>query len=77
MPTLVCYQCGKQITLAKMPSAERKCPRCGRKLHVCRNCQFFQVSGCLMRDAQPFTATHGAHCEKFQVKGMTAVPAGA
>ncbi len=72
MSTYTCYHCGKKLNLVKAPSKDRKCPKCGRKLHVCQNCQFFDVSGCVLLDGQLFTAAHGALCSKFQFRALAA-----
>lgn len=65
MPPYVCYNCGRKLTLLRPPRRDRHCPQCGRKLHVCENCRFFDVSGCLITESQTFRATHGTLCSRF------------
>jgi DNA-directed RNA polymerase subunit RPC12/RpoP len=68
MAVYVCHHCGKTLNLIKPPDKDRCCPNCGRKLRVCDNCQFFDVSGCVLCGDQPFAATHGTLCQKFEYR---------
>jgi hypothetical protein len=63
-----CYHCGAPLNLARPPAKERHCPKCKRKLRVCNNCQFFDVSGCILEKEQFFTATHGMQCSSFKFR---------
>ncbi len=75
MITLVCYHCGKPIHLAKPPSSDRRCPNCGRKVHVCDHCQYFDVSGCILEHEACFVVTRGTHCPAFQLCAAASVHA--
>ncbi len=69
MATYICYGCGKAVNLLKPPSDTRICPHCGRKLRVCENCRYFDVSGCMLGKGEPpFSATHGNRCTHFDFR---------
>ncbi len=66
MAGYICHHCGQRVDLYAPPKKERKCPNCGSKLRVCNNCRYFDAIGCVLRDCQPFTASHGATCTRFE-----------
>ena len=72
MTGYTCYHCGKTFQLLTSPDHDRKCPHCGRKMHVCENCRFFNITGCVLGGGQPFVAQHGALCQKFEFHPVSA-----
>jgi hypothetical protein len=42
---LVCWKCGESIEALPLPlSRTAECPGCGAELHVCRLCEFYDLS---------------------------------
>lgn len=37
----VCYACGAEIRVVERVGRGESCPKCGRDLHSCRNCEFY------------------------------------
>jgi len=37
----LCFHCRTEILLTGQIGRREVCPRCGRDLHVCRNCRFY------------------------------------
>ncbi len=37
----VCFHCQNELTLEAKVSRLDQCPHCGRDLHCCRNCEFY------------------------------------
>lgn len=69
MAAYTCHGCGKTVNLHQPPSKDRICPHCGRKLRVCENCRFSEVSGCMLGEGEPpFSATHGNRCTRFDFR---------
>jgi len=48
MSDYVCYHCGATVKISMPVDRYRECPNCGRHLHVCENCQYYDVSGCVV-----------------------------
>jgi hypothetical protein len=36
-----CHRCGKELSIEKKVGRREECPFCGRDLHVCCNCRFY------------------------------------
>ena len=36
-----CFHCGRQLELTQRVAFREVCPGCGRSLHVCLNCDFY------------------------------------
>lgn len=68
MTEYVCHHCGTTLHLLMPPKRHRVCPKCGRRLRVCENCQFFDLSGCMRGGTERFTALHGTLCSQFQFR---------
>jgi hypothetical protein len=39
-----CYHCGRQVELTERIAFREECPGCGRFLHVCLNCAFYDTA---------------------------------
>lgn len=65
----VCYHCGEMLPEGKIGRTE-ECRRCGRPLHVCRNCLFYDrtVSGRCREEAAEIVADkeQANFCEYFR-----------
>lgn len=68
MTKYLCAHCGATLEFSSQPQPNRRCPHCGRKLHVCENCEFYDVSGCLRGGVERFTVAHGTSCDLFQFR---------
>lgn len=44
MPELFCQHCGARVTLSEPIGREATCEGCGRDLHACRHCTFYDTS---------------------------------
>ncbi|MDI6808754.1 MAG: hypothetical protein QME66_07210 [Candidatus Eisenbacteria bacterium] len=40
MKELVCHFCGETVTFERKVMRDDECPKCGRALHSCLNCEF-------------------------------------
>jgi hypothetical protein len=75
MSEYVCYHCGATLHLLMPPNRHRVCSNCGRRLRVCENCEFYDVSGCVRGGAERHTVLHGGLCTQFEFRVPTLHPA--
>lgn len=75
MSDYICHHCGATVKLSIPIDRYRACPNCGRHLRVCENCQFYDVSGCVIGGTERFTVSHGTLCNKFQFRTQSVTPA--
>jgi hypothetical protein len=40
---LVCFNCSHEIEVTGTVGRRDECPKCGSDVHVCRNCEFYDV----------------------------------
>jgi len=68
---MYCYQCEEKITESKI-GFHAICPKCGRDLHICKNCRFYQEGkphDCLIPNIEPINDKEkGNFCEDFSPK---------
>lgn len=75
MSDYVCYHCGATVRISMPLDRYRESPNGGRHLHVCENCQYDDVSGCVVGGIKRFTALHGITCNKLHFRTQSVTPA--
>jgi len=75
MSEYVCHHCGATLRLLMPPNRHRVCPNCNRRLRVCENCEFYNVTGCARGGVERFTVLQGGLRTKFQFRVQSAVAA--
>lgn len=68
MSKYVCHFCGTALELLMPPNRYRVCPHCKRRLRVCENCEFYDVTGCVLGGTERFSVSHGGLCKKFEFR---------
>lgn len=68
MSEYVCHHCGATLQLLMPPNRHRVCPNCKRRLRVCENCEFYDVTGCILGGTERFSVLHGGWCTKFEFR---------
>ncbi|MCS7280418.1 MAG: hypothetical protein NZ583_02145 [Desulfobacterota bacterium] len=66
-----CYNCGTELNYGKV-SRRDECPKCGKELHVCLNCRFYDKSKAYLcaevRADPPLDKDRANFCEYFELK---------
>lgn len=62
-----CHACGRTSPYLQV-TPEDRCPRCGRHLHACGNCVYFDGIACLLRRPEIHEAYPGLNCPYFQFR---------
>ena len=75
-----CVHCHKEITATRIHIRD-ECPNCGRDLHVCLNCEFYDRNAyrqCRESIREPVQDKERAnYCDFFSAAAMTATKADA
>lgn len=72
----VCYHCKNPLDLSKKVGRQDTCPKCGRDLHVCLNCKFYDphfYNACQEPQAERILDKEKANfCEFFSFRSEVA-----
>ncbi len=76
----ICFRCGQTIELPGKIGRREVCPGCGRDLHVCRNCRFYDsraYNACRESQAERvLDKERGNFCDYFAFREGEAPPDG-
>ena len=74
-----CFFCSKEIAETKIHIRD-ECPACGRDLHICLNCEFYDANGyrqCRESIREPVQDKEKAnYCDYFRAAARNAVQSG-